>query len=312
MPECRAAMRTDLFDRFYPDEPDPAYRRRAGWMLGELEQALPQGGRVLDAGCGRGFYFPLYAALGLTAVGIETDPVPVAAARATAARTGAEVVAAQAQALPFDNGSFDAVVLSEVLEHLPDAAPALAEAARVLRPGGLVLITVPNADYPLAWDPLNWGLEALRLRPVRRGMLAGIWANHERLYTPDLLAAQVAAAGFRAGPVLHMTRACLPFVHNLVYGLGRALLEGGLLPKSWLGAGLRGAPDPGAARRKSALNPVRLMTGLIRLADRRNPDFALSGPSQNLCLAARLPGPCAEARAPSAPPKPKVDVSSGK
>ncbi len=289
MPECRAAMRTDLFDRFYPDEPDPAYRRRAGWILGELAQALPQGGRVLDAGCGQGFYFPLYAALGLSAVGIESDPGPLAAARATAARTGAELVEAQVQKLPFADASFDAVVLSEVLEHLSDAAPALAEAARVLRPGGLVLVTVPHADYPLAWDPVNWVLEALRLRPVRRGILAGIWANHERLYTPDLLAAQVAAAGFRAGPVLHMTRACLPFVHNLVYGLGRTLLEGGLLPKRWLAPGLRGAPDAGRPGRAATLNPVRLMTGLIRWADRRNPDFAHSGPSQNLCLAARLP-----------------------
>jgi 2-polyprenyl-6-hydroxyphenyl methylase/3-demethylubiquinone-9 3-methyltransferase len=291
-------MRYDLFDRFYPDEPDPAYRRRAAWILAELERALPRGGAVLDAGCGQGFYFPLYAELGLRATGIETDPIPLAAARATAARTGAALVEARLQALPFAEGSFDAVVLSEVLEHLPDAMPGLAEAARVLRPGGLVLVTVPHADYPLAWDPLNWGLEALRLPPVRRGILAGIWANHERLYTPGLLAGQVAAAGFRAGPILHMTRACLPFVHNLVYGLGRALLEGGLLPRGWLGPGLRGAPLSGQPRRKLGLNPVRLITGLIRAVDRRNPDYALSGPSQNLCLAARLPESPASATLP--------------
>lgn len=291
-------MRYDLFDRFYPDEPDPAYRRRAAWILAELERALPQGGAVLDAGCGQGFYFPLYAELGLRATGIETDPVPLAAARAAAARTGAALVEAQVQALPFADASFDAVVLSEVLEHLPDVLPGLAEAARVLRPGGLLLVTVPHADYPLAWDPLNWTLEALRLSPVRHGILAGIWANHERLYTPGLLAAQVAAAGFRAGPVLHMTRTCLPFVHNLVYGLGRALLEGGLLPKGWLGPGLRGAPPSARSGRKSGLNPVRLMTGLIRAVDRRNPDYALSGPSQNLCLAARLPDGPASATLP--------------
>lgn len=304
-------MRYDLVDRFYPAEPDPAFRRRAAWLLARLQGGLPRGAEVLDAGCGQGFYFPLYAELGLQVTGIETDPLPLKAARATAAATGARVVAAPAEVLPFPAASFDAVVLSEVLEHLDDPAPALAEAARVLRPGGLLLVTVPHAAYPLAWDPVNRLREGLGLPPMRRGMFAGIWANHQRLYRPDDLCAQVAAAGFQPEAVLFQTRACLPFVHNLVYGLGRALLEGGLLPRRWLWRGLRGAPpaaDPGPAPAPAApagvgargggggvssaprpgLNPIRLMIALIRRIDRPNPDFtATPGPAVNLCLAAR-------------------------
>lgn len=280
-------MRHDLVDQQYPLEPDPAFRRRAAWLLQELE-SLPKGATVLDIGCGQGFYLPLYARLGLSASGVEPDPVPRAQAQKTALTLGFAVIGAPAERLPFADASFDAVVMSEVLEHLADPAPALAEAARVLVPGGLLLVTVPHADYPLAWDPVNWLLEALRLSPIRTGLFAGIWANHERLYRPAELQGQITAAGLAPGPVQHQTRWCLPFTHNIVYGLGRAALEGGLLPKRWTSGGLRGG-DRTAPKARGALNPVAWGIGLIRAVDRLNGDGRSSGPSQNLCLVARRP-----------------------
>lgn len=281
-------MRYDLVDQHYPLEPDPAFRRRAAWLLAQLE-GLPKGARVLDIGCGQGFYLPLYAELGLKATGIELDPIPRAKAERVAASLGFTIHDAPAEHLPFAAGRFDAVVMSEVLEHLPDPAIALAEAARVLTPGGVLLVTVPNANYPFAWDPVNWLLESMRIGPVRKGLFAGIWANHERLYTPAQLQGQLAAAGFQPGPVVHQTRWCLPFTHNIVYGFGRALLEGGLLPKRWTSGGLRGG-DGSAPRARTLLNPVAWGVRLIRLADRWNGDGRPSGPSQNLCLASRRQG----------------------
>ncbi len=282
-------MRYDLVDREYPMEPDPAFRRRAAWLLAQLEARVAKGGRVLDLGCGQGFYLPLYARLGLIATGVEPDPVPRAEALRTANALGFAVVDAPAELLPFTEASFDAVVMSEVLEHLPDPALALAEAARVLVPGGLLLVTVPHADYPFAWDPVNWLGEALRIGPVRGGLFAGIWANHERLYLPAQLQDQIAAGGFIPGSVVHQTRWSLPFTHNIVYGFGRALLEGGLLPKSWSSGGLRGG-DKAASERWRGLNPVAWGVGLIRLVDRLNGDGLGRGPSQNLCLVARRAG----------------------
>ena len=278
-------MRYDLFDSEYPMEPDPAFRRRAAWLLSELQTRAPQAGRVLDIGCGQGFYLPLYARLGLTATGVEPDAQPRAEAARKAAALGFAVVDAPAERLPFPHASFDAVVMSEVLEHLPDPALALSEAARVLVPGGLLLVTVPHADYPFAWDPVNWLAEGLRIGPVRTGLFAGIWANHERLYKPKALSDQIAAAGFQPAGVVHQTRWALPFTHNIVYGLGRALLEGGVLPKGWTSGGLRGG-DSTVPRSRSALNPVAWGVGLIRLVDRLNGDGRNSGPSQNLCVAA--------------------------
>lgn len=282
-------MRYDLVDSEYPMEPDPAFRRRAAWLLAELDARFPKGGRVLDLGCGQGFYLPLYARLGLSATGVETDAVPRAEAVRRADALGFAVVDARAERLPFADASFDAVVMSEVLEHLPDPALALAEAARVLVPGGLLLVTVPHADYPFAWDPVNWLGETLRIGPVRTGLFAGIWANHERLYRPEALRDQIAAQGFIPGPVVHQTRWSMPFTHNIVYGFGRALLEGGLLPKGWTSGGLRGG-DRAAPNVRRGRNPVAWGVGLIRLVDRLNGDGLAKGPSQNLCIAARRAG----------------------
>lgn len=280
-------MRYDLVDRHYPMEPDPAFRRRAAWILAQLS-ALPAGARVLDLGCGQGFYLPLYAELGLVATGVELDPLPRAEAERKAAALGFTVLSARAEDLPLPDAHFDAVVMSEVLEHLADPAPALTGVARVLKAGGLFLATVPNADYPFAWDPVNWLLEVMRLRPVRSGLFAGIWANHERLYRPDQLSEQVSGAGLVPGPVIRQTRYCLPFSHNLIYGFGRALLEGGILPRRWTAGGLRGGAVD-ARPRARALNPVAWGVGLIRLVDRLNRDETSGRTSQNLCLAARKP-----------------------
>ena len=271
-----------IAETIFANEADPAFRRRALWIGTELAAAF-QGRpfRVLDVGCGRGFYLPLYAALGGQATGVELDPLPRAIAEARAKDSGATILSARAESLPFADQSFDCVVMSEILEHLDDPVAALREARRVLVAGGLLLATVPNADYPFRWDPLNFTLEAVFKRPIRTGFLAGIWANHVRLYRRDTLRADVEAAGFTIRDLFGHTSRCLPFVHNIVYGLGKPLLEGRLLPSSWSKSAER------ASGRTGGLNPVALGIGLIHWADRCNPDREPEGRrAQNLCVKA--------------------------
>jgi len=117
---------------------------RVAKVLGILRGLAPAS--LLDVGSGRGaFLWPLLDAmpwLPVTALDVRADRV---AGIQAAAEGGVESLAAiqgDATRLPFDNGQFDAVTLLEVLEHIPDAAAALAQACRVAR--RFVVLSVPS------------------------------------------------------------------------------------------------------------------------------------------------------------------------
>ena len=99
------------------------------------------GRRVLDLGCRSGALARAYLD-GNEVVGVDVDR----AALAEAAKLGLETLWADAdEPLPFPDGSFDAVVAGELLEHLRFPDRALAEARRLLRPGGVLVCSVPNS-----------------------------------------------------------------------------------------------------------------------------------------------------------------------
>lgn len=118
------------------------------------------------------------------------------------------------QPLPYRDGSFDAVLLSEVVEHLHETPELLRECLRVLRPGGYVLITTPNL-----WDirrPLAW--------LTRRTWSGYTDPTHINLFTPARLRGTLVAAGFdhirlRTGlkPVFVFAPHRLPFKLALPY-----------------------------------------------------------------------------------------------
>jgi len=122
------------------------FRGRRRILLDLLEQATRSTQRVpeiLDYGCGTGGNTSFYAALG-SVVAIEPDR---AAVRLAHARGGAQYCRCVGTSLPFRAGVFDAVLASDVLEHIEDDAAAVAEIARVIRPGGVVILTVPAHQW---------------------------------------------------------------------------------------------------------------------------------------------------------------------
>lgn len=106
-----------------------------------------EGARLLDIGTAFGFAVAEARRAGWDAYGIEVSPA--AAARAHRASKGCVAVASGPQA-PFASEAFDAVTLWDVLEHLSDPAAQLAEARRLLRPGGRLMLTTGDVGSLLA------------------------------------------------------------------------------------------------------------------------------------------------------------------
>jgi SAM-dependent methyltransferase len=161
---------------------------------------ISPGDRVLDLGCGAGRHsFEAYRR-GARVVAADLDPAelpPVtgmlAAMRAAgeaAPPAGAAAIAADATRLPFPDGAFDAVIAAEILEHVPDDAAALAEIARVLRPGGMAAVTVP------AWLPerICWALS----REYHE-----VTGGHVRIFTKAELTAKLTTAGLAPAGAHH-------------------------------------------------------------------------------------------------------------
>lgn len=106
-------------------------------LAGEL-----QGRRVVDVGCGDGALACVMASRGADVAGVDPDPAMLAAAQSRAARAGvrASFLEGRVEQLPFPDASVDVVVSVTVLCFVPDAAGAVREMARVLRPGGRLVI----------------------------------------------------------------------------------------------------------------------------------------------------------------------------
>ncbi len=114
------------------------YRGRAR----RVEQLVGSGPRrVLDVGCGRGHLLREFRDRGWETLGTELDD---ASAKFPRESLGLSVKVGTLEGLGFSNAAFDAVVLWHVLEHVPEPLPILREIHRVLRPGGVFLVAVPD------------------------------------------------------------------------------------------------------------------------------------------------------------------------
>ena len=129
-------------------------RRELVRQLVEAYAARP-GLLILDAGCGTGGTMGRVASLGEVA-GCDTSPYALGFCRQ---RGFTRLAAGDVSALPFADGCCDVVLSCDVLEHVPDDRQALAELLRVLKPGGLLLLTVPAHRF--LWSEHD---EALALR----------------------------------------------------------------------------------------------------------------------------------------------------
>lgn len=171
-------------------------------------------GRLLDLGCGNQPFLPWYGPLADEVVAADAAPIP-----------GVTVVDL-AGPLPFPDASFDTVLCTQVLEHVDNVEVAMAEIARVLRPGGHALVTVPFL-YPTHEAPYDFQ------RFTHHG-LAGLARRH------GLLVLDVGAQG---GPVLMVTHYAVLAVSQALTAVARALGPLGFLADNRLVRLLLAAPQ---------------------------------------------------------------------
>jgi SAM-dependent methyltransferase len=137
-------------------------------------------GRLLDVGCGAGHLAGVFLRHGWDVAGVEPSPQAAEHARAV----GVETITGTLADAPWPPASFDAIVFNHSLEHIEDPAGALIEAARLLRPGGVLAIAVPNFG---SWHRRAFGSAWFQLDLPR----------HLQHFDRESLAALVRRAGLR-------------------------------------------------------------------------------------------------------------------
>jgi SAM-dependent methyltransferase len=154
------------------------------FALAGLSDRLPMG-PVLDVGCGAGPGLRYITRRGAVAVGADASIYALRQASQLVQASG--LVRSDAMVtFPFADRSFGLVMANEIIEHLPDGVAFLRECLRVLRPGGMVLLTTPNL-----WD----------IRRITSPLLGRRWSGdtdptHINLYTPRRLHYELGQAGF--------------------------------------------------------------------------------------------------------------------
>jgi 2-polyprenyl-3-methyl-5-hydroxy-6-metoxy-1,4-benzoquinol methylase len=188
-----------------------------------------QGRRALDVGAADGFLAELLTRQGWQVTALERDPAQAAKARG---RCHEVIVADLDEAAPRLEGSFDAIVYGDVLEHLSDPLPVLVSLNRSLGPGGRVIVSVPNVAH--LWVRLSLLLG--RWEYADRGILD---RTHVRFFTRQSFARFLGDAGLTIEelvatpvplPLVVPTRfhgGVLDAVHGLSAGAAR-IWKGGL------------------------------------------------------------------------------------
>lgn len=201
--------------------------REAAGLLARRPPASGDRARVLDVGCGSGLFLAALAKRGFECHGTEFSDDTAVRARAL---PGLRVHTGPIDADTYAAGSFDLISVWHVLEHLGDPDELLRHCARWLRPGGALMLAVPNID---SWQARLFRGAWFHLDPPR----------HFFHFGPGSLGSALAAAGFRVERMRHLS-----WEQNL-YGVIQSALNSLGFPRDDLYETLKGNRPLGSAPR---------------------------------------------------------------
>lgn len=160
-------------------------RLRYDYVMRRLRAADVEGKVVVDLGCGDGQWsIELAERFKPTLIGVDYNALRLDRYKANV--PGAEARLGSCFDIPIADGMADTVMFHQVLEHLPEPSTALTEIARVLKPGGLLLVSVPNEG--------TWLKQRIQYRFIQQDLLAQ--SDHVNFYTADTLRNQLERGGF--------------------------------------------------------------------------------------------------------------------
>lgn len=258
-------MDSELYDRFFDTEDHHWWfvgRRR---LVTDLLGQVGAHGRILDLGCGTG---GVLQHLGVFGKAIGLDPAPEAAVYCR--RRNVPMVVGSGLDLPFADASFDAVLALDVIEHVADDIALLREARRVLRPGGVLVLTVPA--LPWLWsahDDVNRHYRRYTLGSLREALHSGGFRGRRVSYYNAILLPLAIARKFvnRVGGSDEHHLEDLPGPLNSalrgVLGLEGRVISRRSLP---LGASLIAAARPVAGAAPAVFTPER-QESLVAVGD---------------------------------------------
>lgn len=204
---------------------DMALKRRAKRIVEELE--LRRGDKILEVGCGNGYYLSLLNRLGLniSLTGIDNDRAALFDAERFIGDGKVVLIFADATKLPFKRSSFNKIICSEVIEHIKDDKKVLQEIHRVLKIRGIMVLSTCNIHYPFFWDPINWLLQHIFKTHIKRGFWSGIWNQHLRMYEKKDVERLVKEGNFKISVSETLTSWCLPFNHYIINFIARLIAK---------------------------------------------------------------------------------------
>jgi 2-polyprenyl-3-methyl-5-hydroxy-6-metoxy-1,4-benzoquinol methylase len=156
------------YDKTYYEYDRIADRKRVDFIAGVLKDSMPKDGRILDVGCGNGVISRHLGRLGFNVTGVDVSEKTIEKARSlTTGLPNVQFLKKSAEELVASGEKYDAVICSEVLEHLSNPGALLEVLYSTLADNGKLIVTVPNGKGPR---------EALVTRPVLNMRSKNNWA----------------------------------------------------------------------------------------------------------------------------------------